>query len=594
MILLGFRQKYLIQPGLTGGITQVISRLLSESPFGTFILHVRRESKSSTAFPVTSCSLVLAAECRGCSTLLRGFAAARRFRWRGRMTQPADHGMNRRDRSFIRRRDTKDKDLCFTESTAPAGSDLGEAVRHAVGERNFGRWFQDRSRIESTRDQLIVHVANPFISTWIMKRFRQQLSAAAVDVLGPSAGFVIHVDASLADTHGTSERQRPGPQAGVTRPQSDNSIDAPAPVDVSVGTGDFSRPVARRRFRSFHSFISGPCNELSLMAARKISESPGERFNPLYLHGSTGVGKSHLLEAIYSEIRRTRPELNILFLTSESFTNYFTNALSSRSVPSFRQRFRNVDILLVDDVEFLGNKKATQEEFLHTIDQLIDHGGQLVLSCDRHPRLLTQHREELTTRFVGGLVCRIEVPTECTRRKLVESMALPHRDSLSPGALNYVACHGGRNARELQGSVNCLISHAALRGGRITTSQARRLLGGLREECRHLVRINDVERIVCDAFGVSVQDMRSTSRRRAISAPRSIAMYVARNLTKSAWREIGQYFGGRDHSTVVAAAKRVDRWINESSRVDLPNSCRGSTWSEVVQELEERLLATAS
>ncbi len=511
------------------------------------------------------------------------------------MTQPVDHGKNRQRRPRFRPQGTTNQNLSPTANVAPSGSDLANAVRCGVGDRNFHRWFHGRSRIEATGDQLVVYVANPFICSWIMKRFRQHLMAAAVDVLGPSAGFVVHVDASLgnkSDTSGTVQQQ--GPAATPGRQSSTASITPQSAADELIRTGECVRSLARRRFRSFHSFVSGPCNELSLMAARKISDAPGERFNPLYLYGSTGVGKSHLLEAIYSEIRRTRPELNILFLTSESFTNYFTNALASRSVPSFRQRFRNVDVLLVDNIEFLGNKKATQEEFLHTMDQLIHHGGQLVLTCDRHPRLLSQHREELTTRFIGGLVCRIEEPSECTRRKLVESLALPHRDHLSTGALSYVACHGGRNARELQGSLNCLVSHVALRGGRITTSQARTLLGGLKEECRHLVRINDVERIICDAFGVSVQDMRSRTRRKAISGPRSIAMYVARKLTRAAWREIGQYFGGRDHSTVVAAAKRVDEWINERIKVDLPNSCRGTTWDEVVRELEERLMAMAS
>jgi len=330
------------------------------------------------------------------------------------------------------------------------------------------------------------------------------------------------------------------------------------------------------------------------MAARQIIASPGDRLNPLYIHGPTGVGKTHLLEAVYTELRRQRPNLNVLFLTSEAFTNYFTNALASRSVPSFRQRFRSVDVLLIDNVEFLGNKKATQEEFLHTIDQLTDHGGQLVLTSDRHPRLLTRHREELTTRFVSGLVCRIETPAESTRRKLIESLALPHRKLLSSGVLDYLVRQGGRNARELQGAVNCLVSQGVLRGERITAREAREMLGELRDECRHLVRISDVERIVCEAFGVSAQDMRSKTRRKAISCPRSVAMYVARKLTKSAWREIGQYFGGRDHSTVVAAAHRVERWIDEDAAVELPNSCRGTTWSEVVREIEERLLALAS
>lgn len=522
------------------------------------------------------------------------------------MTQPADHGKSHQRRRIGRPQDNAARGL---PDANPSTMALTQAVRDCMGEQNYRHWFQDRSRLEVTGDQLVVHVANPFICSWVMKRFRQQLTAAAVSILGPSAGFVAHVDPGLnGRTEPDAAQPNEASDQAAAEPAATRSSEPPSerkrpqvPVSSAVDLIRTDEPAplatrqqARRRFRSFHSFVSGPCNELSLMAAQKVCSAPGERFNPLYLHGTTGVGKSHLLEATYSEIRKTHPELNVLFLTSESFTNYFTQALASRSVPSFRQRFRNVDVLLVDNIEFLGNKKATQEEFLHTIDQLIDHGGQLVLTCDRHPRLLTKHREELTTRFIGGLVCKIEKPADSTRQKLVESLALPHRQHLSPGALNYVATQGGRNARELQGSVNSLVNHATLRGDKVTTSMARSLLSDLREECRHLIRISDVERIVCEAFGISVQEVRSSTRRKAISCPRSVAMYVARKLTKAAWREIGQYFGGRDHSTVVAAAKRVDEWIDNSVPVEQPNSCRGNTWSEVVQEIEERVLALAS
>ncbi len=485
-----------------------------------------------------------------------------------------------------------------TSRTNPAdprtSADLEDTIRRSVGDTNYERWFRGRSRFERVDNQLVIHVPNPFLCSWMMKRFRPQLTTAAVTLLGLSAGFVIHVDSRQA-------KPAASPAAAVSAPDSEHS---PRRRDTGTTSSDAlprtgpahttPRPVSQRRFRSFATFVSGPCNELALMAAQQICAAPGERFNPLYLHGATGVGKTHLLESIYTELRRSCPERNVLFLTSESFTNYFTAALAERSVPSFRQRFRSVDVLLIDNIEFLGNKKATQEEFLHTIDQVMGHGGQLVLTSDRHPRLLTRHREELTARFVEGLVCRIETPAEITRQRIVESFVLPYRNLLSAGAVRYLVRHGGRNARELRGSLNSLISYAGLHHERITQTRARELLGDLRDECRRLVRIDDVERVVCEAFGVSVEDMRSKTRRRAISGPRSIAMYVARRLTQAAWREIGQHFGGRDHSTVVAAARRVDQWIAQQTPVNVPTSCRGSTWEEVVREIEERLLAVAS
>ena len=505
------------------------------------------------------------------------------------MTQPAHHGTTR-SRGTTPPAIGSPRAHTNSTSLVPLTPDPGEkatssdaianAVRDGIGEQNYRHWFLDRSRFDVVGGKLTVQVANPFISSWIMKRFRRELANIARELLGPSAEFTVDSDSSLDDKR--PERQAMSDQT----PARTGTVNSPAAV--------VARPASRRRFRSFASFVDGPCNELALMAARQVCENPGQRFNPLYLYGPTGVGKTHLLEAVYSEVRRQGPNLNVLFLTSEAFTNYFTQAMNSRSAPSFRQRFRNVDVLLIDNVEFLGNKRGTQEEFLHTIDELIDHGGQLVLTSDRHPRLLTKHREDLTTRFVSGLVCKVDAPAESTREKLVTSLAVPHKGKLTREALEYVARQGGRNARELQGAINCLVGHASLRGECVTVRHARDALGELKAECRHLVRISDVERIVCESFGVSVQDMRSKTRRKAIACPRSVAMYVARKLTKSAWREIGQYFGGRDHSTVVAASRRVEKWIDESAPVELPNSCRGTTWTDVVREIEEQILALAS
>ena len=331
-----------------------------------------------------------------------------------------------------------------------------------------------------------------------------------------------------------------------------------------------------------------------MLAARQVSAAPGERYNPLFIHGGTGTGKTHLLEAIYTESRRQHPTKNVMYLTSEAFTNYFTSALASRMVPSFRQRFRNVDVLLIDNIEFLDNKRATQEEFLHTIVQVIEHGGQVVVSCDRHPRMLTKHREELTTRFVSGLVCRVEAPDEATRLKLVRSMVVGTKAVFSDDALDYIVRRCRRNAREIQGAINQLEGQFSLTGRRITLAVAREVLGEMAEECRRLVRISDVEKVVCEAFGVTAADLRSPSRRKAIALPRAVAMFLSRRMTKSAYREIGMYFGARDHSTVVAAERKVTELVTKGEALDMPTSCPGRTFGELIDELEQRLTALAS
>ena len=502
------------------------------------------------------------------------------------MTQPARQGKNCASASTARSNSVA---ASSSNSNQNCDAHVESVLRDSLGERNFEHWFGQSARTSVSNDSLLIDVPNPFIANWLLKRFRSGLNQAAVDLLGPSGSFELRVDASLQAESPESPVQV-DPEVKESRLPSQKA----GPRHVSE-FDSVARPTQRRKFRTFQSLVGGECNDLALLAARQVADNPGERFNPLFVHGPSGVGKTHLLEAIYSDIRRQNSQLNVMYLTSESFTNYFTQALDSKTVPSFRQRFRSVDVLLIDNIEFLDSrKKATEEEFLHTIVQIIEHGGQLVVSSDRHPRLLTKHREELITRFTGGLVCRMDMPDEETRRRITASLSLPVKECFTEEALDYVARRCRRSVREIQGALNSLYGHFSLDRRRITVARAREVLGDLEQECRRLVRIADVEKVVCDAFGLTATDLRSKSRRKAVACPRALAMYVARKLTKSAYREIGMYFGGRDHSTVVAAEKRVTAWIESDSPIELPTSCHGRTITEIVQELQERLLSMAS
>jgi chromosomal replication initiator protein len=511
------------------------------------------------------------------------------------MTQPTRH-----DDIAVDLRAAADNDTASVEATLrSAVPDPREAVREAVGDSDFQHWFATRSRFAIEGEQLLVEVPNPFILHWLMKRFRSALVRAAQQLLGPSGSFQLRVNADLLRAPGQAVQASPAGKPAAAAPHTHDAVTEinrrrPAGRSSDTPSPDEQAPRSRRRFRSFDSFAEGDSNRLAVLAARQVAKYPGERFNPLYLHGGTGTGKTHLLEAIYRDVRRQHRGLNVVYLSSEGFTNYFTAALSARTIPSFRQRFRNVDVMLIDNVEFLDNKRATQEEFLHTIVQVIEHGGQVVVSADRHPRMLTKHREELTTRFQSGLVCRIESPDDELRQKLVRSIAMTLSSVFTDDALDYVARRCSRSIRELQGAMNSLDGHYALTRKKITLAVTRDVLGGLVEESRRLVRISDVERVICEVFGVTASELRSRTRRKAISLPRSLAMFISRKLTQSAYREIGLYFGGRDHSTVVAAEKRVTQWIAADEPLKVPTSSRARTVSNLVSELEDRLLSIAS
>jgi chromosomal replication initiator protein len=434
------------------------------------------------------------------------------------------------------------------------------------------------------------------------------MTRAAQQMLGASASCQLEVDATLMEASDVPSAAVAESPASVEKQKSAELADAGGVSTLTQAMKSVQRRTTRaaetapetagasnrRRFRNFDSFVAGECNSLAVLASKQVASSPGERYNPLFIYGATGTGKTHLLEAIYSEVRRGFPAKNVMYLTSEAFTNYFTAALSGRTVPSFRQKFRNVDVLLVDNIEFLDNKRATQEEFLHTIVQVIEHGGQVVISSDRHPRMLTKQREELTTRFLSGLVCRVDAPDHETRRRLLQSFCTGLKASFHDDALDYLLRRCGKSVRELQGALNQLESHFHLTGKKVSAATARELLGGMEEECRRLVRISDVEKTVCEIFGITVADLRSASRRRTVAVPRSIAMFLSRRLTKTAYREIGQYFGGRDHSTVVAAERRVSELISQGDVLELPTSIKCRTVAELVDELERRLVSLAS
>lgn len=468
---------------------------------------------------------------------------------------------------------------------------LHAELRQQIGERNFRHWFLGKTTIDVDQNVLRIGVGSPFLLNWMQKQFKSSLNRAAATILGPSGIAQLHVDGSIALQTKAGPESAPNTSLDLQtavmqvtgqpqpRPQTD-------PKSLSITPS--VRKAARRRFSSLTDFVVGTCNELAFTAARQVCETPGDLLNPLYIHGNAGTGKTHLLEGIYGCIRRQYPEMQVMYLTSESFTNYFTQALRDRSLPGFRQRFRSIDVLLVDDVDFLDAKRGIGEEFLHTITQLESHGQQVVVTSDCHPRLLTRLSDDLTTRFLSGLVCRLEPPDLETRRRIVRCRATKLQGDITTDALDFVARRFAGNVRELEGALNCLDTWSRLKKSRITLSTARTLLADLERDCIRIVNIADIEKTVCRVFGVSGRDLKSTGRQKSLSQPRMLAMYLARKHTQAAYSEIGQYFGKRNHSTVIAAEKRVRGWLENGESVRIATQ----SWplAELMQTMEEQLL----
>lgn len=506
---------------------------------------------------------------------------------------------------------------------------LLNALENAVGARNFQHWFIDKTQVEIDDDRVLFRVSSQFQQTWMQRRFGADINQCVQDVIGArDVHWVIDRDFNVAQTatldnatnvlkvEATSTPnsaplvsvERPG---CITNPKRERGTAKPADISspspttspsLTLWASNASAPAGPlnaepraalregRKYAGLDEFVIGRGNELAATAARHVIDQPGASCNPLYLHGPVGTGKTHLAEAIYKGLRKSHSNLRLLFMTAEAFANQFTHALRNHSLPSFRQRFRSVDVLFIDDADFFNGKRGIQEEFLHTFQQLTSHGKQVVLTSDTHPRLLNQTCDELVSRFLSGLVCRLEAPDYETRRKIAHSKAISCGASIADDVLDLVARRFVNNVREVEGAINTLQAWFRMTGKLITLPVAKQVLADLERDCVRVVKLTDIETVVCSLFGMQSDDLRSDRRTRSVSQPRMLAMYLARKHTQAAYKEIGEFFGGRNHSTVMAAERKIDSWLRTGDDIMIGSQ----TWrlSELVERLEQQLLAS--
>ncbi|HWL09307.1 MAG TPA: chromosomal replication initiator protein DnaA, partial [Planctomicrobium sp.] len=413
----------------------------------------------------------------------------------------------------------------------------------------------------------------------------------AASIVGPDVTLSYEVGAPSAPTAAKGNASESAkPTLTIAQPASAE----PAVTQSSVSRQTSSSPSAQsvhgrgKRVYALADFVVGDCNSLAMAGVQQFLSDP-ESVAPLYLHGGVGNGKTHLLEGLRMRLRKESPHLQVLHLTAEHFGNYFTQALGARSLPSFRMKFRSADVLLIDDVDFFNGKKGFQEEFLHTLKHFEQQGRSVAMTSNRHPRLLGETSEELVSRFLSGLVCRIEAPDETTRYEIVKRRVSKLKTRFTTDSLEHVAKRFTSNVRELEGAVNVLSTWSQMSSSRVTVQVARKLLGRLERDCVRMIRVGDVEAAVCEFFGMSPEELRSKSRKQSISQPRMFAMYLSRKLTQSAYSEIGAHFGGRNHSTVMSAEKKIASQLNSDDTLKVASE--NWTIQDLLQTLEERIKA---
>ncbi|HEY1786482.1 MAG TPA: DnaA/Hda family protein [Pirellulales bacterium] len=344
----------------------------------------------------------------------------------------------------------------------------------------------------------------------------------------------------------------------------------------------------RRRFASLGSFVLGTSNRLAFTTAQMALARPGS-VSPLLVYGPHGVGKTHLLEGIWSAFRRAHRQAGAIYLSAEQFTSYFLEALRGAGLPSFRRKYRDVELFILDDIQFFTGKRATLVELLHTIDTLTAAGKQLVFAADRSPAALKSLGPEIAARLAGAMACRIEPPEYATRLAIVGQLAVEWEIAVPADVQAYVASHLTSQARELAGALRRLEATSFALGKPITLSMAEEALGDLIHTSGRAVRLGDIEKAICDVFHLEPDSLQSDRKVKTVSHPRMLAMWLARKHTRVALSEIGHFFGRRSHSTVISAQKKVELWMAAGSPLDIDG--RRCNVEDAIRRVEESLRA---
>jgi chromosomal replication initiator protein len=493
----------------------------------------------------------------------------------------------------------------LTTSECDVVAALEQAIIQRIGEPRFNLWFARRTKFVWDDGQLTVGVPNLHFQEWLQKTFAESVKAAAAEILGAGRPVRFVIDPELFQTVRQEQaavkeavpeppeasppvpaRPQASPRKGKKRSDEgptlfDGLISEPLPQSVP-------RPKPTRRWHKLSEFVVGAGTRVAVASALNVVEELGQTANPLVLHGPVGTGKTHLLEGIYAGLRRARAETRVLYVTAEDFTNRFVQAMRGGKLAAFRRHFRECDALLVDDLHFLAGKKATQEEFLHTFDALLADGRQIVVTCDCHPRLADEFPLELADRLLGGAVWGLAPPDEETRLAILRAKAAAGSAPVAEEVLRLLASQLHGNVRELEGALHSLRHYGRVTGRPIDLALAQEALADLLRHAVRVVRLDDVDAAVCRALKLEAGALQSRGRAWAVSHPRMLAMYVARKHTTAAYSEVGAYFGGRNHSTAVAAEKKVRRWIADDGELTLGE--RRLRVREVIERVERELL----
>lgn len=439
--------------------------------------------------------------------------------------------------------DLKDKEkiLSFLESRLEA--------------KVYDTWCRTLQLEAVNERQVRVPAANPFYRDWLEKLLRKPLEDAFLHLFGQVPEIVFQVAPSFAPPE-----PRPPEAASTARPP------APAPERP-----DAPRPTAHdfpfNPNYTFENFIEGPSNRMAYAAAVAVSENPGALYNPLFIHGGVGLGKTHLLQAIAHAILSRNPSARVVYLSCEDFVNGYIYALQKRELEAFRTRYRNADVLVVDDIHFLADKEGSQEEFFHTFNALHLGGKQVILSSDQPAQDIRALKQQLLSRFRSGFEVKIMAPTYETRLAILRRKADARAKDIPQDVLAYIASCVETNIRELEGALTKVLGYAALSKRPVSVELAKEVLRDTAPPTASPVSIGEIQRVVAEYFNRKVSDLQSRRWTKSTSLVRQVCIYLCRKLTPASLEELGNHFGGKDHTTMLYSIRKIEKLIAQDPKV---------------------------
>ncbi|MBY6188766.1 chromosomal replication initiator protein DnaA [Marinobacter hydrocarbonoclasticus] len=438
----------------------------------------------------------------------------------------------------------------------PVWQQCVERLRDELPAQQFSMWIRPL-QAELMGDTLVLYAPNRFVLDWVRDKYLNSITAFLAETLGDRAPALQFDIGSKPEARPKVDIGTPRPGPAVAAPVS------PARVEAPVSNNQGVRSNINPNYQ-FDNFVEGKSNQLARAAASQVADNPGGAYNPLFLYGGTGLGKTHLLHAVGNGIMKKKPNAKVVYMHSERFVQDMVKALQNNAIAEFKRYYRSVDALLIDDIQFFANKDRSQEEFFHTFNALLEGNHQIILTSDRYPKEIDGVEDRLKSRFGWGLTVAIEPPELETRVAILMRKAQESNIHLPDEVAFFIAKRLRSNVRELEGALNRVIANANFTGRPITIDFVREALRDLLALQEKLVTIDNIQKTVAEYYKIKVADLLSKRRSRSVARPRQVAMALAKELTNHSLPEIGDAFGGRDHTTVLHACRKIEQLREES------------------------------